>query len=133
MLKKRAEVSQTLRSRHLLCSGLDNESEAPSYGLVYSRHSFGIDSCHAGFGRRQHNELQIKLLRVAWRMPSAKVLLAIGSERSLTIFVATEIAVFQRLWELAANQDATSLFCGQVAPRRSARSRSTQIGEHRVL
>ena len=46
---------------------------------------------------------------------------------------ATETADFQRLWELVAGQNASGLFCAQVAPRCSVRSRSKQIGEDRVF
>jgi hypothetical protein len=60
--------------------------------------------------------MDYKLNCSVWRRPYAEVLLAIRFERLLTILAATEIAVFQRLRELAADQDATSLFCGQVAP-----------------
>jgi hypothetical protein len=75
--------------------------------------------------------LQTKL--PAWHKPDAEALFEIGSGRLLTTLAATEIPVLQRLWELAAYQDASGLFCVQVVPRCSARSRITQIREHRVL
>jgi hypothetical protein len=65
--------------------------------------------------------------------PYAKGLLETDPGKLLTILPATEVAVFQRLRELAADQDAWGQFWDQVAPRCSAQSRSTQMGEHRVL
>ncbi len=51
----------------------------------------------------------------AWHKPYAEALLEIRSERLLTNLAATEIAAFQRLWELAADQDASGLSCVQAA------------------
>src|SRR4029077_6612416 len=83
-------------------------------------------------GRGQHSELRTKLPR-AWPKPYAEALLETDSERLLAILAVTETAVFQRLWELVAGQNASGLFCAQVAPRCLVRSRSKQIGEYRVF
>jgi hypothetical protein len=74
-----------------------------------------------------------KLNSLAWRKPYAEPFSEIGSERLLTTLAGMEIEVFQRLWGFVAGQDASGLFCSQVAPRYSVRSRSTQIGEYRVF
>ena len=77
--------------------------------------------------------LSYKLNCPAWPKPNDEDLLEIGCERLLTILAATEIAVFQCLWELAAGQGASGLFCRQVTPKCSVRSRSMQFGEYRVF
>jgi len=79
MLKKRAEVSHVPRIGHLMCSRFDTWSEALSNDRVYSRHSFGKGSCHAGIGRGQHSELQTK--PPAWHKPYAEGLLETNFER----------------------------------------------------
>ena len=77
--------------------------------------------------------MKYKLNCTAWPEPYAEVLLETASEGLLKILAATEITVFKRLWELVAGQSASVLFCAQVAPRCSVRSRSKQIGEDRVF
>ncbi len=78
--------------------------------------------------------MNYKLNCPAWYKPYAEILFETDFDRLLTILVAgTEAAVFQRHWESVADRAASRLFCVRVAPRCSARSRSTQIGEHRVL
>jgi hypothetical protein len=58
--------------------------------------------------------LNYKLNCPAWHKPYAEVLLETDSAKLSTIFAATEVAVFQHLLELAADQDASGLFCAQV-------------------
>jgi hypothetical protein len=58
-----------------------------------------------------------KLNYPAWRKPYAEDLLETDSERLLTVLAATGTAVFQRLWELAADQDASGLFAPKLRPR----------------
>jgi hypothetical protein len=65
--------------------------------------------------------------------PDAEALLETDPGKLLTILAAKVVAVFQGHRELAAYQEASGLFRAQVAPRCSAQSRSTQMGEHRVL
>ena len=64
MLKTRVELSCAPRNWRLRCLVLDTVSEALSNDEGYCRQPFGNGSCHAGIGRRQHSELQTKLLRV---------------------------------------------------------------------
>ena len=61
-----------------------------------------------------------KLNCPASHKPYAEAFLETDPWKLLTIFVTTEIAVFERLWELAADQDAAGQFCSQVASRCSA-------------
>jgi hypothetical protein len=103
MLKKRVEVSCAPKRGRSRCSGLDIGSEAWPNIKGYSRGLFGKGSCHAGFGRRQHTDYKLNCL--AWQIQFAQALLATNPRGSLAILAATEIAVFQRLWELAADQD----------------------------
>jgi hypothetical protein len=88
---------------------------------------------HAMLPAEEGDTMNYKLDCPAPHTPYADALLETDPGKLLTILAATEVAVFQHLWELAADQDASGLFCAQVAPRCSAQSRSTQIGEHRVL
>ena len=77
----------------LMCPGLDIGSEALPNHRGYSRHPFGSTVNH-------------KLNLPAWRKPYAEALLETDSERLLTMLAATEIIVFQRLLDLAPDQDA---------------------------
>jgi hypothetical protein len=84
-------------------------------------------------GSEGGSKADFKLDCRTWRKLYVESLLEIGAERLLSALAATEIAVFPRLWELAADRDASDPFCAPVAPRCSVRSRSTQIREHRVF
>ncbi len=55
--------------------------------------------------------MKYKLNCLVWPKPYAEDLLETDSEGLLKISVSTEIAVFQRLWELAADRDASGPFC----------------------
>jgi hypothetical protein len=55
-----------------------------------------------------------KLNCPAWYKPYAEAFLETSSERLLTILAATEIAVFQRLWELTADQNASACFASKL-------------------
>jgi hypothetical protein len=81
----------------------------------------------------EDSTVNYKLNCAAWDNPYAEVWSETDFEKLLTILAGSETAVFQCLGESAADRAASGLFCVQVAPRCSARSRSTQIGEHRVL
>src|SRR6266849_2520246 len=85
------------------------------------------------FWHRKRAAADFKLNLRAWRKPYVDSLSEIGSERLLTTLSATQTAVFQRLWELVAGQNAPGLFCAQVAPRCSVQSSSQQIGEYRIF
>jgi len=75
-----------------------------------------------------------KLNCPAWYKPDAEILFQTDFDRLLAILAAgTEAAVFQRQWESTADRAASSMFWARVAPSCSARTRSAQIGEHRVL
>jgi hypothetical protein len=52
----------------------------------------------------------------AWPKPYAEDLLETDRERLLKIWVATEIAVFPRPWELATDQDASVFFAPELRP-----------------
>jgi hypothetical protein len=79
------------------------------------------------------NTVNYELNCPASHKPYPEALLETDPGKLPTILAATEIAVFQRLWELAADQDASGLFCTQFATRCSPQPRSAQMGEHRVL
>ena len=104
MLKERTYVSDAVRIGHFECSRLDTESEAlPNDG------QFGKGSRNAAVGRGR--TLDYKRNCSAWRKRYTEAFLAISSGRLLTMLAATEIAVLQWLWELAADQSASGLFC----------------------
>ena len=71
---------------------------------THVRHFFG----EVEEGRRPFTHPEVMLL--------AETLFEICSGKLLTTLAATKIPVFQRLWELAAYQDASGLFCVQVVP-----------------
>jgi hypothetical protein len=103
---------------------------APTRAIAASR----LATAHAMLASEEGSTVNYKLNCPAWCGPYAEILLETDFERLLTILAAgTEAAVFQRHWESAADRAASRLFCARVAPMCSARSRSTQIGEHRVL
>ena len=97
----------------------------------YSRHPFGKGSRHAGFGRRQHPDYKLNCL--AWQIQFAQALLATNPQGSLAILAAAEIAVFQRLWESAADQDASGPFCAPVfsSVEKQAYRRVSSLSERR--
>jgi hypothetical protein len=66
---------------------------------------------HAMLASEGGSTMSYKLNYPAAHKPYVEALLETDSERLLTILAATEMAVFQRLWELAAAQDAPALFC----------------------
>jgi hypothetical protein len=88
---------------------------------------------HAMLPAEEGSTVNYKLNCPVSHKAHAEALLETDPGKVLAILVATETAVFQGLWELSADQDASGLSCAQVAPRCSAQSRSTQMGEHRVL
>ncbi len=131
MLKERAEVSDGPRTGPFECSRLDTVSEALPNDRVYSRYQFGKGSRNVAIGRGQHSERQTKQARVAQAICRGFVRDWLGE--IVDNIGAKEIEVSQHFWELVADQDASGQFCAQFAGRCSARSRSTQLGEHRVL
>jgi hypothetical protein len=54
--------------------------------------------------------VKCKLNCPAWPKPDAEDLFETESEGLLKIPAATEIAIFQRLWEFAADRDASGCF-----------------------
>ena len=69
---------------------------------------------HAMLLSEEGSPLNYKLNCPAWHKPYAEALLEANLERLVTIWAATEVAVIQRLLELAADQDASGVFCAQV-------------------
>jgi hypothetical protein len=63
---------------------------------------------HARPASEEGSTVNYKLKSAARRKVYAEASLQADSEELLTLLAATEMAVFQRLWELAADQDASA-------------------------
>jgi hypothetical protein len=66
---------------------------------------------HAILASEEGSTVNYKLNCPAWYKTYAEVLLETDFERLLTILAGTEVAVFQRHWESAADRAAPRLFC----------------------
>ena|ERR1700693_3698802 len=112
MLKKRAKASHAQRIVCSTCPKLDTGFEALPNDRGHNRHPFGKGSCRAGI--EEGNTAKYKLNCPARPKPYGEDLLETDSERLLKISAAAEIAVFRRLWEFAADQDAWGLFAPKL-------------------
>jgi hypothetical protein len=106
MLKERALMCYAQRTEHRECPGLDT-------GLKPCR---ATESRAAATSAKAHAALSSDERSTVNCEPNAEALLEIESERLLKMLATIEIAVFQSLWELAADRDAPGLTCAQVGP-----------------
>jgi hypothetical protein len=70
---------------------------------------------HAMLPAEKGSTVNYKLNCPASHEPYAEALLETDPGKLLAILAATEVAVFQRLWELSADQDASGLSCASCA------------------